>query len=82
MVNNADEITASEKFITLATGLDKSDVQATLVRLSDRKLIEFKTRTGAYEFKNNVGVDVEQAIADCVKNTFPRRIPAESWLMS
>lgn len=23
MVNNADEITASEKFITLATGLDK-----------------------------------------------------------
>lgn len=75
MVNNADEITASEKFITLATGLDKSDVQATLVRLSDRKLIEFKTRTGAYEFKNNVGVDVEQAIADCVKKHFSKADP-------
>ena len=75
MVNNTDEITASEKFITLATGLDKSDVQAALVRLSDRKLIEFKTRTSAYEFKNNVGVDVEQAIADCVKKRFSKADP-------
>lgn len=75
MINNADEITASEKFITLATGLDKSDVQAALARLSDRKLIEFKTRTGAYEFKNNVGVDVEQAIADCIKKRFSKADP-------
>ena len=41
----ADEINASEKFIALATGLDKSDVQAALARLSDQKLIEFKTQS-------------------------------------
>ena len=75
MINNADEITASEKFITLATGLDKSDIQTALVHLSDRKLIEFKARTGAYEFKNNVGVDVEQAIADCMKKHFSKANP-------
>jgi len=75
MINNADEITASEKFITLATGLDKSDVQAALARLCDKKLIEFKTRTGAYEFKNNVGVDVEQAIAECIKKRFSKADP-------
>lgn len=75
MINNADEITASEKFITLAIGLNKSDVQAALTRLSDKKLIEFKTRTGTYEFKNNVGVDVEQAIADCMKKRFSKADP-------
>ena len=75
MINNADEITASEKFITLATGLDKFDVQAALARLCDKKLIEFKTRTGAYEFKNNVGVDVEQAIAECIKKRFSKADP-------
>lgn len=75
MINNADEITASEKFIALATGLDKSEVQAALARLCDKKLIEFKTRTGAYEFKNNVGVDVEQAIAECIKKRFSKADP-------
>lgn len=72
MINNADEITASEKFITLATGLDKPKVQDALTRLCDKKLIEFKNRTGAYEFKNNVGVDVEQAIAECIKKRFSK----------
>lgn len=75
MINNADEIVASAKFITLATGLDKSDVQVALASLSDKKLIEFKTRTGAYEFKNNVGVDVEQAIAECIKKRFSKADP-------
>lgn len=75
MINNADEITASEKFITLATGLDQSEVQAALARLCDKKLIEFKTRTGAFEFKNNVGVDVEQAIAECIKKRFSKADP-------
>lgn len=72
MINNADEITASEKFIALATGLDKPKVQDALTRLCDKKLIEFKNRTGAYEFKNNVGVDVEQAIAECIKKRFSK----------
>lgn len=75
MINNADEIVASTKFITLATGLDKSDVQVALECLGDKKLIEFKTRTGAYEFKNNVGVDVEQAIAECIKKRFSKADP-------
>ena len=75
MINNADEITASEKFITLATGLNKADIQIALAHLSDRKLIEFKARTGAYEFKNNVGVDIEQAIADCMKKRFSKADP-------
>lgn len=72
MINNADEIVASEKFIALASGLDKSHVQAALAHLCELKLIEFKPRTGAYEFKNNVGVDVEQAIADCIKKRFSK----------
>lgn len=75
MINNADEIIASEKFISLATGLNKTDVQAALARLCDKKLIEFKARTGAYEFKNNVGVDVEQAIAECIKKRFSKADP-------
>lgn len=75
MINNTDEIIASEKFITLAIGLNKSNVQDALARLSDKKLIELKTRTGAYEFKNNVGVDVEQAITDCMKKRFSKADP-------
>lgn len=75
MVNNSDEIIASEKYITLATGMKREIVQATLARLTEAKLIEFKTRSGAYEFKNNVGVDVEQAISDCVKKRFSKADP-------
>lgn len=75
MINNTDEIVASEKYITLATGLDEADVQMALAQLSENNLVEFKTRTGAYEFKNNIGVDVEQAIDDCVKKRFSKADP-------
>ena len=72
MVNMPDEIISSEKFIVLACGKDKKNIHAAVERLVEEKLIEFKSRTGAFEFKNNVGIDVEQAISECIKKRFSK----------
>lgn len=70
MVNIPNEIIASSKYIAMATGLDPKRINAAINELVDSKLIEFKSRTGAYEFKNNIGIDVEQAIKDCMKKRY------------
>jgi hypothetical protein len=40
--------------------------------LDDDRLIEFKSRTGAYDFKNNIGVDVELKIKECTTKYFAK----------
>lgn len=70
MVNRPDDLPASERFIVLATGMPKENVSKAITRLEERKLLEFKSRTGTYEFRNNIGVDVELAIADTVKKNY------------
>ncbi len=72
MVNKLDEINASDKFIRLVSGLRRLTCERAIQRLVDAKLIELKKRTGAYEFKNNVGVDVELALSDCINKHFAK----------
>lgn len=70
MVNRLDELPASERFIALATGIPKERVSKTIASLEERKLLEFRSRTGTYEFHNNIGVDVELAITDTIKKNY------------
>lgn len=72
MVNKLDDIVAKEKYISLSLGLTMDTVSDGLARLTDKKLVEYKNRTGTYEFKNNIGIDIELAIADTIAKRFAK----------
>lgn len=72
MVNKPDDIVAKEKHIALSLGLTIDAVSEGLASLAEKKLVEFKNRTGTYEFKNNIGIDVELAIADTIEKRFTK----------
>lgn len=72
MVNNSDEIVANEKFIQLALGLDLDTVKEGLLQLEQDKLIAFKARSGCYEFKNNVGIDLDVIVADTIAKKYAK----------
>ena len=67
MANTQDDIVATEKHIALAAGIEVETCHQIIEALVHKKLIEFKTRTGTYEFKNNIGVDIEMAIEDVIQ---------------
>lgn len=70
MVNKPDEIPAKKKFLMLSTGIYEVEFQKALDMLCDEGLVVYKDKTGVYDFKNNVGIDVERTIADCMAQHF------------
>jgi len=72
MVNRPDDLPASEEIIRLASAMSEEEFNVTIERLIRDNLIEFKSRARAYEFKNNIGVDVETAIEDCIQKYFTK----------
>lgn len=72
MVHKPDEIATTEQYIVLASGIDKQNIQDAILRLVHTNLIVFKNRTRCYEFKNNIGVDVEREITECIKKRFSK----------
>lgn len=72
MVNRSDELIASDKFLRAASGMPEDIYWPAMSKLVDNKLVEFRSRTSAYEFKNNIGIDVEAVIADCIKKRFSK----------
>lgn len=70
MINRGDEVPATAKYLTMACPFSEVRVKKALEKLVTSNLIEFKERLGVYDFKNNVGVDVEEAISDCVKKYY------------
>ena len=77
MVNRPDELPASDKFIRLACGMEEKAFNKALVSLVSSSLIEYKSYSMTYEYKNNIGVDVEIAISDCMASRFTRPDCAE-----
>ena len=70
MINRSDELIASDKFLRAASGMPDDVYFPAIKGLVEKKLVELRSRTSAYEFKNNIGIDVEEAIADCIKKRF------------
>lgn len=70
MVNRPDELIASDKYLRLASGLSEESYRKAINGLVEKKLLEMRTRTAAYEFKNSISVDVETAIFDCIAKRF------------
>lgn len=72
MVNRPDDLPASDKIIRLACGLGEDDFKNALEGLVTASLVEYKAYSNSYEFKNNIGVDVEIAISDCIEKHFAK----------
>lgn len=70
MINRSDELIASDKFLRAASGMPEAVYSPAIKGLVEKKLVELRSRTSAYEFKNNIGIDVEAAITDCIKKRF------------
>lgn len=70
MINRSDELVASDKFLRAASGMPEEMYAPAIKGLIEKKLVELRSRTSAYEFKNNIGIDVETAISDCIKKRF------------
>lgn len=77
MVNRPDELPTSDKFIRLACGMDEKSFNSALTSLVTNSLIEYKSYSKTYEYKNNIGVDVEIAISDCMATRFMKPDCAE-----
>lgn len=72
MINTPDEFPAKEEQLRLSLGIPDRQFSQAIHSLVEDNLIEFKHHSDAYEFKNNIGIDLESAIADCVKKHFQK----------
>ncbi len=65
-------VSANAQYIALSLGISAEEVKDALDALEANNLITFKKRSLAYEFKNNIGTDVESALIDCEHKYFDR----------
>lgn len=72
MVNRTDSIPVNDDFLRLATGLDHIRCKQTIETLKKSKLIEYKPGQKAYDFKNSIGIDIEEAVSDCAVKNFSK----------
>jgi len=63
MIGKPDEISADER--TLACGVyTKENIRDILLGLEKKQLIIYRARTNQYDFRNNIGIDLEKEIAN------------------
>lgn len=72
MVNRTDSISVNDDFLRLATGLGREKCGKAIETLKSTKLIEFKPGQKAYDFKNSIGIDIEEAVSNCAMKNFSK----------
>lgn len=72
MVNRMDSVPVNEEFLRLSTGLEYETCEQSIEKLKASKLIEFKPGQKAYDFKNGIGIDIENAVSDCATKNFSK----------
>lgn len=64
MLRRQDEIKVDARTISLALGLDEQSTTIALHNLCQKHLLVWRSKTGIFAFKNNVGIDLEKEIQD------------------
>ena len=72
MVNRADDVPATDMFLRLATGLSAEEYGNAKKRLLENEIIVLKKGTGAYDFQNSIGVNIDNEVADCAAKYFSK----------
>ena len=70
MINNSQVYPCSKDYIRLAAGLQKECFEKDFSDLEHQGVIEYKTRTDSYSFKNEVMTNIDTAIMDCIKRRY------------
>lgn len=65
MINRSDDIPANGVFLRLALGMDEGIFNDSLNGLIKKGLIAYKKSNAVYDFQNNIGINVENEVADC-----------------
>ena len=66
MVGKQDEMYAEDEVIRIGAGLNKSEYEKVIEGLKEQQILLFRSKTRAYAFKNNIGVDLEKEIKGVV----------------
>lgn len=72
MINRPEDIPASDRFLRLASGLNKENFQKAIDGLKEKNLLVLKRGTAAYEFQNGISVNIENEVSDCARKYFSR----------
>lgn len=67
MVGKQDEMYAKDEVIRLGAGMSEEVYEKTIEQLKQKQIILFRSKTGSYAFKNNIGVDLEKEIDKIVQ---------------
>ena len=70
MINNAQVYACTKDYIRLAAGLPRESFEKEFSELERLGVIEYKTRTDSYSFKNEVMTNIDTAIMDCIKRRY------------
>ena len=62
MLKDSDEIVPNDKNIRLALGMEKEIYQSAVANLKTRNVILWRGKYDSYNFKNQIGIDLESEI--------------------
>lgn len=68
MVGKQDEMYARDEVIRIGAGLTRESYEQVIEQLKKQQIVLFRSKTGSYAFKNNIGVDLEKEINVVVQN--------------
>lgn len=74
MLRNSDEVPVNDKVLRLALGFSKEQYEKVVTELKKKQLILWRAKTGMYNFKNQVGVDIEKEMK-AVMARLPEQLP-------
>lgn len=70
MVGASDEMFAKDDVIMNGCGLDIKSYQQAIGALKKAQLIMFRSKTGSYAFKNNIGINMEEEIKQLAQKNY------------
>ena len=74
MLRNPDEVPANDKVLRLALGYSKEQFERVVMALKKKQLILWRSKTGMYNFKNQIGVDIEKEMKEEMER-LPDQLP-------
>lgn len=82
MIDKPDEMPVQSEYLSLACGLTREEAEAEIEQLEEAGIVEYRKRNHTYDFKNNIGIDLETAISDCIQKWIKKADVASALLDS
>lgn len=73
-----EELPPTEEVLAMAIGKSIGELNKLLSSLINKNIIEYKNRTKSYDYKNNLGIDIESEIEAVIQKNFSKVDIAET----